>query len=78
MKYRLFTRQHCPDCPAAKELLAARFGAGEAVDCDTPAGLAEAVAEKVRATPVAIFYDELGKETGRACGLKEIKRVTAR
>ena len=72
MKYELFTRRHCPNCPPVKEYCAARFE-GEAIDCDTEAGLDFARARGVQSTPTAIFYDSGGQERARYHSISELK-----
>ena len=72
MRYELFTRNTCPNCPAVKDYCAAHFE-GETIDCDTEAGLELARARGVSSTPTAIFYDDAGAETGRFHSVNEIK-----
>ena len=72
MRYELFARGHCPNCPPVKEYCETRFE-GEAIDCDTEAGLDFARARGVASTPTVIFYDEAGAETGRFHSVREIK-----
>lgn len=76
MRYELFARRQCPNCPPVKEYCAARFE-GEVIDCDTEAGLDFARARGVSATPTAIFYDGDGAEVARAHSVKEIRVALA-
>lgn len=72
MRYELFARKTCPNCPPVKEYCAAHFE-GETVDCDTKAGLDFARERGVSSTPTAIFYVEDGAEAGRFHSVNEIK-----
>ena len=72
MRYELFARRHCPNCPPVKEYCKAHFE-GEAIDCDTEAGLDFARARGVSSTPTAIFYDDAGAEAGRFHSVREIR-----
>ena len=76
MKYELFARKHCPSCPPMKEYCKAHFE-GEAIDCDTEAGLDFARARGVSSTPTAIFYDDEGAEIARAHSVQEIRVALA-
>lgn len=72
MKYELFARKHCPNCPPVKEYCETHFE-GEAIDCDTEAGLDFARARGVSSTPTVIFYDDAGAEIARAHSVQEIR-----
>ena len=76
MRYELFTRRRCPNCPPVREYCAAYFE-GEMIDCDTEAGLDFARARGVASTPTAIFYDDEGAEIARAHNVQEIKTSLA-
>jgi len=60
-KVKIFVKEECPRCPAAKELGARLTAAGRPVnyyDVDTAAGLAEASFFGVMATPTIVIVDE--------------------
>ena len=61
MKLKVFTKQDCPNCPAAKELAKKLEKQGtniEWFDLDNEEGLTEAVYFDVLSTPSLIITDE--------------------
>ncbi|MBU2025377.1 MAG: thioredoxin family protein [Patescibacteria group bacterium] len=66
MKLKVFTKNHCPNCPPAKKLAEEIEEQGklpvEYHDVDEPDGLAEAQFFNVLATPALILCDDKDKE----------------
>lgn len=75
VRYELFVRKTCPNCPPVKECCSNLPVSGELVDVDSPEGFARASALGVFSAPTVIFFDENGAETGRAHSVKEIRAL---
>ncbi len=58
---KVFVKQDCQKCPAAKEL-ASQFPETEIFDVEQPDGLAEAAYYSVLCTPSIVVVDESGSE----------------
>lgn len=63
MQIKLFVRDDCPRCPAAKRALA-EFDTVEIYDVDDVEGLAEASFHSVLSTPSVLVIDSAGREVG--------------
>lgn len=61
MLLKVFVKEECPNCPAAKEL-ASRFRFARIYDMDDMDGLAEAAYHSVLCTPSLILVDDSGLE----------------
>ena len=73
ISYELFARKTCPNCPPVKNFMAASGLPGKIIDVDTEEGLKEAAEKEIFSSPTVIFYDNAGKEAGRARNVEEIK-----
>ena len=66
MKLKVFTKENCPNCPAAKKVAEAIEDEGklqvEYFNVDDPDGLAEAQFFSVLATPTMVLADDTDKE----------------
>lgn len=78
MRYIVFTRKSCPNCPPVKELLLKKLGKGDEIDCDTEEGLEMARSNLVSSTPTAIFYSDDGEEIGRAHTADEVRSIAGK
>lgn len=58
---KVFVKQDCPQCPAAKDL-ASRFPHTEIYDIEQAEGLAEAAFYSVLCTPSIVIVDDQGRE----------------
>lgn len=76
MKLKVFVKDKCPNCPAAKEM-AKRFSISEIFNLDEPLGLAEAAFHSVLCTPSLILVDDSENviEAWR-CGLPKYSEIT--
>lgn len=80
MKLKVFTKENCPNCPAAKKVAEVVEDEGklqvEYFNVDDPDGLAEAQFFSVLATPTIVLTDDTDKEVaswrGAAPEKKEI------
>ena len=78
---KIFTKAHCPKCPAAKEIGAELKKEGVSVsnyDLDTIDGLAEAAFHSILSTPSIVIEDEEEREViswrGEVPTLQEVKQ----
>lgn len=74
VKYVLFVKPNCPNCPPVKNYLAASKLEATVIDVSTDKGLELALQYNVQATPTVVFYTRTGLEAGRACTKKEAER----
>ena len=77
---KIFTKNQCPKCPAAKEVGKTLEKQGVPVfqyDMDTPDGLAEASFYSILSTPSLVIEDEEERELficrGRVTSLDEVR-----
>lgn len=75
LRYELFARKTCPNCPPVKEWIAKSGLTGKTVDVDTEQGLAEAAQKGVFAAPTVIFYKADGSESARAHNVAELEEI---
>ena len=75
LRYELFARKTCPNCPPVKEWIANSGLTGKTVDVDTEQGLAEAAQKGVFAAPTVIFYKADGSESARAHNVAELEEI---
>lgn len=71
-RYELFVRKTCPNCPPVKKCCTNLPFDGEQIDVDTDEGLIKAQEYGIFSTPTVVFFDEAGRETGRAHSTREI------
>lgn len=57
MLLKVFVKENCPNCPAAKEV-ANQFGFSRLYDIDEAEGLAEAAFHSVLCTPSMVLVDD--------------------
>ncbi len=58
VRYELFTRPGCPNCPVMKQAVADVPVDGREVDVDTEEGLARAAELQIYATPTVVFFND--------------------
>jgi len=75
LRYELFARATCPNCPPVKEWIANSGLSGRTIDVDSEAGLAEAAQKGVFAAPTVIFYKADGSESARAHNVAELEEI---
>jgi len=75
LRYELFARKTCPNCPPVKEWIANSGLEGKTIDVDTEQGLNEAAQKGVFAAPTVIFYKADGSETARAHNVAELEEI---
>jgi len=66
VRFELFVRDSCPNCPPMKEAAAQLDLDGEFIDVDSESGLRRAGELSIYATPTIVFFDALGEETSRS------------
>lgn len=76
LRYELFIRKTCPNCPPVKECCTNLPISGEFVDVDSPEGFARASSLGVFSAPTVIFFDENNQEVERAHSVKEIRSLS--
>jgi hypothetical protein len=59
VELKVFVKDSCPNCPAAKEV-AGQFSFSRLFDLDKPDGLAEAAFYSVLSTPSMVLLDDQG------------------
>lgn len=57
MQLKVFVKENCPNCPAAKEV-ASQFPFSKLYDMDNAEGLAEAAFHSVLCTPSMVLVDD--------------------
>ncbi len=62
MYLKLFVKQDCPKCPAAKEAVRGFAGEVQIFDLDQVEGLAEAAFYGIQCTPSVLMTDDDGHE----------------
>lgn len=62
MKLKIFVKDDCPKCPAAKEVAMEFMASAQVFDIDEPDGLAEAAYHSVMCTPSMVIVDDSEKE----------------
>ena len=75
VRYELFSRTACPNCPPVKDFCANSFSNGKIIDVDTETGFDEAKKKNILSTPTVIFYSENGEEIFRAHSVQDIKNA---
>lgn len=71
----VFTRKACPNCPPVEEFIASSGYPAVFVDVDGEDGLALARRHAILATPTVVGLDGEGRESFRAYGLEEVRKV---
>ncbi|RLA81175.1 MAG: hypothetical protein DRG36_02140 [Deltaproteobacteria bacterium] len=81
-RVKIFTKNRCPRCPAAKEVGKLLEGKGvpvEFYDMETPDGLAEAAFYSIMSTPAILIEDDREKVIAHWMGwvpsLKELEGI---
>jgi len=67
MEIKLFYKQECPRCPAAKEICKKLEERGHSIkyyDIESVDGMAEAMFHMVMSTPTLLVLDDKGNELG--------------
>ena len=75
VRYELFIRQTCPNCPPVKEYMANVTVAGDIFDVDSEAGFAKAQELGIMAAPTVVVYNSLNAEIGRAHNVQELSSI---
>ena len=72
VRYELFTRPGCPNCPAMKKAVTDVPFDGSEVYVDTEEGLARAAELQIYATPTVVFFDDNDRPVGRCTDPAEL------
>ena len=75
MALLLFTTPSCPNCPAAKDLLALKGMDYELIDASKPEGLAAARKYGVSSVPTIVKTDDDGTMLDSARGFESIQEM---
>ncbi|MCQ2594296.1 MAG: hypothetical protein MJ196_03445 [Treponemataceae bacterium] len=75
VRYELFIRQTCPNCPPVKEYMAHITIPGDAFDVDSEAGFAKAQELGIMAAPTVVVYNAYDAEIGRAHNVQELEAI---
>ncbi len=75
VRYELFIRQTCPNCPPVKEYMARITIPGDAFDVDSEAGFAKAQELGIMAAPTVVVYNAYDAEIGRAHNVQELESI---
>ncbi len=76
VRYELFSRKACPNCPPVKETCQNLPLSGSIIDVDSEEGRALAIERNVFSTPTVIFYDAEDAEAARAYSTREIRSLS--
>ncbi|MFP4067896.1 MAG: anaerobic ribonucleoside-triphosphate reductase [Spirochaetaceae bacterium] len=74
--YAYFFRTACPNCPPVRSVLERTGLSGVHYDVDTDEGFAKAAELQILSTPTVVFFDETGRETGRATTPRMVDELT--
>jgi ribonucleoside-triphosphate reductase len=72
VRYELFVRDSCPNCPSMKAAAAQLEVAGRLIDVDSESGLRRAGELSIYATPTIVFFDAAGAEISRSSSVADI------
>lgn len=75
MRYEIYTRKTCPNCPPVREFMETLHIPGRTIDVDTGEGLSEAARKGVFASPTVIFYGADGSESARCHSVGELEET---
>lgn len=75
VRYELFARTTCPNCPPVKAYVANLSVSGTIIDVDSSEGLADAAKKGVLAAPTVIVYGKDGNEIARAHNVEELTEI---
>ncbi len=73
VRYELFVRQSCPNCPPVKAYCSELNLSSTIIDVDSAEGFARASKLGVFSAPTVIFFDSEGTEISRSHSVREIK-----
>ncbi|MFC1753423.1 glutaredoxin family protein [Thermoproteota archaeon] len=74
-KYKVFTTEICPKCPAVKDFMKTLELEGEEVNASEDEGLKQASELGITTVPTVVFYDEEEKEVERSGSVEEVKKA---
>ncbi len=72
VRYELFYRTTCPNCPAVKEYISHVSIPGTAFDVDSEEGFNRASVLGIMAAPTVVLFNEFDAEIGRAHSVDEL------
>lgn len=78
VRYELYARKTCPNCPSVKEYISKLSMDGVVIDVDSEEGFIKAGNNHVFSAPTVIFYDDHDMEVGRAHTIAEIEKILNR
>jgi ribonucleoside-triphosphate reductase len=78
VRYELYARKTCPNCPPVKDYLSRSSVKGSIVDVDTSDGIKKALDLHVFSAPTAVFYDAQDNLVGRAHNVRELEALLER
>ncbi|MDR3311663.1 MAG: hypothetical protein LBS64_00815 [Spirochaetaceae bacterium] len=73
VRYELFARKTCPNCPPVKDYLSNCGVKGSIIDVDTSDGIKKAMGLNIFSAPTAVFYDGEDNLIGRAHSVGELQ-----
>lgn len=74
--YKFFSLETCTKCPEVRELLRKSGMEGEEINATGGDGFREAAKYRIMSAPTVIFFDEKGREAGRAHTAEEVMKWT--
>ena len=66
VRFEMFVRATCPNCPPVKEYMSQVTIPGKTFDVDSEAGFNRASELGIMSAPTVVLFNELGAEVGRA------------
>ena len=66
VRFEMFVRATCPNCPPVKEYMAQVTIPGKTFDVDSEAGFNRASELGIMSAPTVVLFNEIGAEVGRA------------
>jgi len=75
VRYEMFVRTTCPNCPPVKEYMSQVTMPGKTFDVDSEAGFSRASELSIMSAPTVVFFNEFGGEAGRANSTADLEVI---
>jgi len=75
VRYEMFVRATCPNCPPVKEYMSQVTIPGKTFDVDSKAGFNRASELGIMSAPTVVLFNEFGGEAGRANSTAELAAI---
>ena len=75
VRYEMFVRATCPNCPPVKEYMSQVTIPGKTFDVDSEAGFNRASELGIMSAPTVVLFNEFGGEAGRANSTADLAAI---